>query len=200
MKKYKDRYKSGQHAFSKADWKKFIAVVDNLEDEVLFTLIVTCGFRREDICHGNAKKYIDKKKVSVVTGIPIADINLGDNPSITYKECKKNRIRTIPITQANKVLILKLINSRGKQQSKWLIRYSGKTGYLKLQAYCEKAGVKRRPIHALRATCIKFCLAAEWSDPQISALTGDTIEVIREHYMTPSEDEMTEVTEMKPII
>ena len=41
---------------------------------------------------------------------------------------------------------------------------------------------------------------AEWSDEQVSALTGDTIAVIQEHYMTPSKDEMKEVTEMKPII
>jgi len=200
MKKYKNRYKTGEKAFSKAEWNKFIAVVDNLEDEVLFTLIVTCGFRREDICHGNVKKYIDRKQVRVTTGIPIADINLGDNPTIIYKEWKKNRTRTISITQANKVLIKKLINSRGKHQSKWLITYAGATGYRKLQKYCDKAGVARRPIHALRATCTKFCIAADWSDPQISALTGDTIEVVREHYLTPSKDEMKEVTELKPII
>ena len=208
MKKYKSRYKTGEKAFSKTDWLKFIGVVDNLEDEVLFTLTVSCGFRREDICHGTVKKYIQRQPMHVLTGILIDDIELCRNntdykkehPSITYKEHKKNRTRTIQITQANKILIQKLINSRGKDQSPYLITYSGATGYRKMQMYCDKAGVARRPFHALRATCIKFCRAAEWSDEQISALTGDTIEVIQEHYLTPSEDEMKEVTEMKPII
>ena len=200
MKNYKSKSTSGEKAFSKSDWKRFIAVVDNLEDEVLFTLIVTCGFRRADICHGTSKKYIDNKQINVLTGILVADINLGDNPSITYKEWKKNRTRTIYITESNKVLIQKLLNSRGKNQPQYLITYSGATGYRKLQSYCDKAGVARRPIHALRATCIKFCRAAGWSDEQISALTGDTIAVIQEHYMTPSKDEMKEVTGLKPII
>ena len=200
MKNYKSKSTSGEKAFSKSDWKKFIAVVDNLEDEVLYTLIVTCGFRRADICHGKSKKYIGSKQISVITGILVEDINLGDNPSITYKEWKKNRTRTIYITESTKVLIKKLLNSRGKNQPQYLINYSGATGYRRLQDYCDKAGVDRRPIHALRATCIKFCRAAEWSDEQVSALTGDTIAVIQEHYMTPSKDEMKEVTEMKPII
>lgn len=200
MKNYKPKSTSGEKAFSKTDWKKFIAVVDNLEDEVLYTLIVTCGFRRADICHGTSKKYIGSKQISVITGILVDDIDLGDHPSITYKEWKKNRTRTICITKSNKVLIQKLLNSRGKNQPQYLITYSGATGYRRLQQYCEKAGVAKRPIHALRATCAKFCNAAGWSDEQISALTGDTIAVIQEHYMTPSTDEMKEVTELKPII
>ena len=200
MKNYKLKSTSGEKAFSKTDWKKFIAVVDNLEDEVLYTLIVTCVFRRADICHGTSKKYVGSKQISVITGILVEDIDLGDNPSITYKEWKKNRTRTIYITETNKVLIQKLLNSRGKNQPQYLITYSGATGYRRLQQYCEKAGVAKRPIHALRATCAKFCNAAGWSDEQISALTGDTIAVIQEHYMTPSTDEMKEVTELKPII
>jgi len=200
MKLYKSKSTSGKKAFSKTDWNKFISVVDNLEDEVLFTLTVTCGFRRADICHGLSKKYIGTKPIKVFTGILVEDIDLGDNPSITYKEWKKNHIKTIPITQSNKVLIQKLLNTRGKKQPKYLITYSGATGYRKLQTYCDKAGVERRPFHALRATCSKFCRAAGWSDEQISELTGDTIEVIREHYLTPSTDEMKEVTELKPII
>jgi len=199
MKPYRDRYKTGEQAFSKTDWIKFINVVDKLEDEVLFTLAVTCGFRREDICHGTVRKYIDNKKIPVVTGIRIDSINLIE-ATITYYEHKKQRMRTISITESNVILIKKLLNTRGKMQSKWLITYSGATGYRKVQDYCKKAGIRTRPFHALRATCIKFCRAAGWEDEQIAHLVGDTIAVIQEHYMTPSTDEMKEVTALKPII
>ncbi|WP_226990803.1 hypothetical protein [Methanosarcina acetivorans] len=37
--------------------------------------------------------------------------------------------------------------------------FAGRTAYKRLhkrlQAYCERAGIQKRPFHALRATCIK---------------------------------------------
>jgi len=33
----------------------------------------------------------------------------------------------------------------------------GRTAHRKLQMYCDRARIPRRPFHALRATCIKFC-------------------------------------------
>jgi integrase len=71
-----------------------------------------------------------------------------------------------------------------KNQSEYLITYSGRTANRKLQAYCDKARIPRRPFHALRATCIKFCQAAGWAPEQVSKLTGNTIAVIPEHYST----------------
>lgn len=199
MKFHKSKSTSGEKAFSQSEWNKFIRSVDHLEDEVLFKLTVTAGFRREDICHGSKKKWVDKKSMQVITGIPIDDIDY-DERTITYKEHKKNRIRKIYISPDIILLIKKLINARGKHQSKWLITYSGATAYRKLQMYCDRAGVARRPFHALRATCVKFCIDAGWSDEKISALTGDTIAVIQTHYMTPSSDEMMDISKERPII
>lgn len=71
---------------------------------------------------------------------------------------------------------------------------------LKLQEYCDLAGIERRPFHALRATCVKFCQKNNWTVEQVSKLTGDTIAVIQQHYSTPSNSEMQEVVEMKAII
>lgn len=201
----RERYTTGEKSLTKNEWDKLIGVVDNLEDEVLFKLTVTCGFRREDICHGAVKKYKDKIQLPVITGIKIKNIELdnlsdSDNNKITYTEHKKNRDRTIHISKNNALLIRKLINSRGKNQSPYLITYSGATAYRKLQKYCDKAGIPRRPFHALRATCIKFCQGAGWTPEQVSRLTGDTIAVIQEHYSTPSDSEMAEVVLNKTII
>ena len=195
----KKRYTTGEDALSSKEWQKLISVVDNLEDEVMLKMTVTKGFRREDIGHGTLKRQRKNKTVKVTTGIKIENINL-DDKRLTYYESKKDRIRDVPLNDSDITLIKKLINSRGKHQHEYLITYSGRTAYRKLQEYCDKAGIRRRPFHALRSTCVKFCKAAGWSDEQVSSLTGDTISVIQEHSATPSTSEMTEVAEMKPVI
>ena len=199
MIKSKKRYTTGEDALSSKEWQKLISVVDNLEDEVMLKMTVTKGFRREDIGHGTLKRQRKNKTVKVTTGIKIENINL-DDKRLTYYESKKDRIRDVPLNDSDITLLKKLINSRGKHQHEYLITYSGRTAYRKLQGYCDKAGIRRRPFHALRSTCVKFCKAAGWSDEQVASLTGDTISVIQEHYATPSTAEMGEVAEMKPVI
>ena len=199
MIKSKTRYTTGEDALSPKEWNKLIAVVDNLEDEVMLKLTVTKGFRREDIGHGTIKRKRNKKTVHITTGIKVENINI-EEKRLLYYESKKDRHRDVPLGDSEIILIKKLINSRGKQQHKYLITYSGRTAYRKLQEYCDKAGIRRRPFHALRSTCVKFCKAAGWSEEQVSRLTGDTIAVIQEHYATPSTAEMSEVAQTKPII
>jgi integrase len=98
-------------------------------------------------------------------------------------------------------LIKLLVNSRDRaHKSPYLITYSGRTAHRKLQDYCDKAQIPRRPFHALRATCIKFCQRAGWRVEEVAKLTGDTIAVIQEHYSTPSESEMQEAIEKKAIL
>lgn len=197
--KNRERYTTGQHALTLKEWSKLILVVDNLEDEVMLKLAVTKGFRREDIGHGTIKRYRKKEPVWITTGIKIENIKIEDK-LLVYYESKKDRIRDVPLNSSDITMINKLINSRGKRQHEYLITYSGRTAYRKLQEYCDKAGIKRRPFHALRATCTKFCKSAGWSDEQVSRLTGDTIAVIQAHYRTPSTAEMAEVADNKPII
>jgi len=199
MKTQYDRYTTGEKSFSRKEWDKFIGVVDILEDEVLFKTCVICGIRREDICHGTVRKWVNKQKVPVVTGILINDINFEMN-TITFREHKKNKNHTVPISPALSLLIKKLINSRGRVQSPYLITYSGATAYRKVQTYCEKAGIPPRPFHALRATCIKFCQANGWSAEQVARLVDDTISVIQQHYSTPSESEMREIATNNAIL
>lgn len=199
MMKSKDRYTTGEDALSPKEWAKLISVVDNLEDEVMLKITVTKGFRREDIGHGTVQRQRKNEKVKMTTGIKIENIHF-DDMRLTYYESKKDRIRDVPLNDTDITLIKKLINSRGKHQHEYLITYSGRTAYRKLQEYCDKAGIRRRPFHALRSTCVKFCKTAGWSDEQVAKLTGDTISVIQEHYATPSTSEMAEVAGSKPII
>lgn len=177
-----ERYKSGEKAFTQKEFVKILDVVDNIEDEVLIRLAVSIGARREDLAN-----------------IKINDIDLIEN-KISFYESKKRRIWAVPISSSMSLLIRKLINSRGKNQTQELFNYSGRTAYNKLQVYCDKAGIPRRPFHALRATCVKFCQDAGWSAEQVARLTGDTIRVIQEHYSTPSTSEMQEIADGKPII
>ena len=193
------RYTTGEDALTHKEWEKIIAVVDNLEDEVLMRLTVAKGFRREDIGHGTIKRRRKGKVVHITTGIKIDNIRFDEKILIFY-ESKKDRIWNVALNDADIVLITKLIKSRGHKQSDFLITYSGRTAHRRLQQYCDKAGIRRRPFHALRATCIKFCKDAGWTEEQVSKHTGDTIAVIQTHYRTPSTDEMTELAEEKAII
>ena len=200
-----DRYRTGEHALNQREYDKLVSVIDHLEDEVMIKLAVSTGIRREDLCHGTIKrKRVDKstKKITdykMITGIKISDIDF-DEKKLSFLESKKNRIMDVPLSDNILVLIRKLINSRGKNQNEYLISFSGRTAHRKLQMYCDRAGIPRRPFHALRATCIKFCQAAGWAPEQVSKLTGDTIAVIQEHYSTPTNAEMLAVVQDKPII
>lgn len=187
------RYTTGEKALSETEWKKLQEVIDNLEDEVLFKLAISTGIRREDIGHSKTKN----------TGIRISDITELPNGTgkLKFTEHKKNRIHEVPLSKEMMRLIRLLVNSRDKaNKSQFLITYSGRTCHRRLQDYCDKALIPRRPFHALRATCIKFCQRAGWRVEEVAKLTGDTIAVIQEHYSTPSEGEMQEAIEQKAII
>jgi integrase len=187
------RYTTGEKALTKLEWEKLQICIDNLEDEVLFKLSISAGIRREDI--GYSKKHN--------TGIRLSDITELPNGSgkLKFMEHKKNRIHEVPLSREMMRIIKLLVNSRDKKTSSpFLITYSGRTCFRRLQEYCDKAEIPRRPFHALRATCVKFCQAAGWRVEEVAKLTGDTIAVIQEHYSTPNEGEMQEVVDNKTII
>ncbi len=185
------RYTTGEKALSLPEWELLKPCIDNLEDEVMLKLAVSTGARREDI--GYSQKHN--------TGIRISDISeLPDGTGkMKFFEHKKNRIHEVPLSREMMRLIKLLINSRDKKEQ-FLITYSGRTCHRRLQEYCDKAGIERRPFHALRATCIKLCQLNNWKVEEVAKLTGDTIAVIQEHYSTPSESEMQDAIRKKAII
>ncbi len=177
----KASYTTGQFALTQKEFGKLLCVCGTLEDELLLKMGVAFGLRREDIVN-----------------VRIADIDPNDM-LMAYYEKKKDRIRTVPIGHNMMQLMRKHIATLPKNQS-LLFAFSGSTAYRKLQRLCIIAAIPRRPFHALRATCVKFCQASGWTAEQVSELTGDTIRVIQEHYATPSQAEMSEVMRDKEVI
>jgi integrase len=180
MKLKSDKYTTGQKALTKKEFEKLIEVIDNYEDELLIKLAVTTGLRREDLCD-----------------IKISNIDI-DNKTLLFHESKKSRDRTIHLPDQIIVLIKKFLKTIPKREN--LFSFTGRTAYRHFNYWCTIASIPERPIHALRATCIKFCQSAKWTPEQVSELTGDTIAVIQQHYSTPTYDEMRSVTSEKPII
>ena len=184
MKTLKKRYRSGEKAFTRAEYDRLLSVINTTEEEVMVKLAVATGMRREDLA--NAKW----------SGISEDDMTL------TFWEQKKRRFWTVPLPNDMMQLLRKYRHSLGRNARKQetIFPLCGRSAYRRLQALCERAGIPKRPFHALRATCIKFCQKAGWTPEQVSKLTGDTIAVIQEHYATPSSAEMQEVAREKPII
>ena len=174
-------YTTGQFALTRKEFNKLLQVCGTVEDALLVKMGATFGLRRED-----------------AVNIRIDNIN-SDEMSMTYYEKKKDRIRTVPIGSNMMQLMRKYIATLPKNQS-LLFAFSGSTAYRKLQRLCIAANIPRRPFHAFRSTCVKFCQDAGWTPEQVSELTGDTIRVIQEHYATPSRAEMSEVMKEKEVI
>lgn len=173
---------SGEQALTRQEYESVLAACESQEERVLIMLAVSLGLRRADL-----------------VSIKIPDIDL-NSATLSYSEKKKGgRIRTVPLSpkllQEIKILI-KTIPAKQKT----LFSFKERTAYNRFQSLCDRAGVPGRPIHALRATCVKFCQAAGWTPEQVSKLTGDTIRVIQLHYATPSAGEMADVAREKEII
>jgi integrase len=176
----RERYHSGEKALTRAEYEKLLSACDTFEDELFIRFAIATGLRREDFVN-----------------VKIGDIDT-KNKLLSFYERKKKRNRTIPLSNDLCQLIEKYKKIIPKGQEK-LFPFSSRTAYNRLQELCKKAGIAPRPFHALRATCMKFCQHAGWTLEQTAALVGDTIEVVQEHYLTPSFDEMREVVEEKKI-
>ncbi len=187
-----EKYRSGEKALTKPEYEKVLSVTTDLQDELLIRMAVATGLRREDLCK-----------------IEVANINLQDK-TLLFHEAKKDRRdkatgnivekwRTIELQPIVIVTIQKFWKTLPKEQQKrrYLFDFVGRTAYRHFNHWCEVAGIPQRPFHSLRATCIKFAHANGWTDEQIAKLTGDKISTIQEHYMTPSVDEMREVTRLR---
>jgi len=184
--------KSGTLALSEKEVEKLLLSIGNLRDKVLISLAIATGLRREDI-----------------VGILKKDVDLKHN-TITYYEKKKKRTRTVPI--GNKMSnLLEMYLHTLDTKNPWLFPSPKKGKYAKShmsgrQAYdifneaLDKIGLKRRPFHALRATCVKLAQKRGWKIEEVMELTGDSYRTISLHYATPSQDEMKEIATEKEIL
>jgi integrase len=172
---------AGEVSFSDEEWKLVMASVDNIEHELLLKFAVTTALRREDA-------------VSVV----IENINF-DKLELLYYEKKKKRWRTIPLEKETLRLIKQYLKIVKRRKGR-LFEFCGRTAYNILQIYTNKVGLGRRPFHAIRATCTKFCIKKGWTPEEVSRLTGDTVEVLRACYMFPNMSDMHDAMNKKGII
>jgi integrase len=177
----RERYRSGEKALTKSQVKELLSVVTDIHDEALFRVAIELGLRREDLVN------IQRKDVDL------------EGKTLTYYERKKRRTRTVPISQGLSNVLAKSLNVRRDRDSR-VFTMSSKTAYNHLQKYLNIAGLPGRPIHALRATCIKLCQGNGWSAEQTAELVGDKVQTIQEHYLTPSKEEMREVMNERSII
>ena len=181
---------SGEKALTKNQVKQLLASITDLEEDALIRLALNGGIRRNDI-----------------VGIKRDDIDTARR-KVGFWEHKKKRFKTIDISDETTRILEMWLNATKNIKSDYVFlpRKKGAdhmgdaTAYRMLQDNLIKAGLPRRPFHALRATCIKLCQTEGWTIEKTAKHVGDSIRVIQEHYTTPSEEEMSEVMKSKPNI
>lgn len=187
--------RTGEKSLTQKEYQKLLAVCNTLEEETLLKLAVGLGIRRAD-----------------VSKILISNIDLKEG-KLTFLESKKSvrdketkeiiepRYRTVPLGPDLTQLLRKYISTLPKNQ-KFLFKFGktkwgDRTAHRRLTFLCDRAGIPRRPFHALRATCIKFKQAEGWPVEATAKLVGDTIAVVQEHYSIPSDAELSELMQEK---
>jgi integrase len=171
--------RTGEKSLTQKEYQKILSVCNTLEEEVLMKMAVGLGLRRRDI-----------------SSVKVGNINL-DEGKVTYHENKKDIDRTVPLGPDLTQLLRKYLSTLPKNQTflfKWgKGKYGDRTAHRRLTSLCDRAGIPRRPFHALRATCIKFKQSEGWPVEATAKLIGDTIVVVQEHYSTPSDAELSEL-------
>jgi integrase len=128
-----------------------------------------------------------------------ADVDLVTN-KIRFFEKKKNKTRELPIPSDLLAWFKQYIEHLPKAQ-KTLFSYSGdRNVYNRLQALCNKAGIKTPfPVHTLRGTCYKRLRNIyKWTLETSAAWLGDTINVAATHYGAVSEGELADLVKEPP--
>lgn len=178
----------GKFSLTEKELQVLYSNITNLRDLALIKLAVFTGIRREDIVA------IELSNIDWSTG------------RISYYETKKRRTWKVHINPDTLNILTMYINTLDKHE-KFLFpgrhdkigaKYSkghltGRAAYNILQTWLRKSGFEERPFHALRSTCIKLLKSKGWTDEQIMAQTGDSLEVLQEHYLVPTDSEMENV-------
>lgn len=186
----KERYTSGQDALTDAEVKSLLHAITRLEDDALLRFAIVTGMRRED-----------------VVGVKLHDLDL-ETGIVKFWQSKKRMPWRAWVGDGEAARILALHIEKLPKGTPWLFpsprnpknHLSSRQAYNILQKWLDRAGVKRRPFHALRATCVKLAqkrgLSIEW----VMSQTGDTFRTIKEHYDTPSDEEMAQAVRENPIL
>jgi integrase len=178
---------TGKHALRAHQLRQLLDVIDDPKRRALIATASGTGIRREDVVR-----------------LEVPNLQLvGQDPQgvrIDFYEQKKDRPwRSWLPPDLAQPLRSWLQHRSASSRFVWPSTYgdgggaiAGRTAYNWFEESLDRAGLDARPFHALRATAIKILDARGWSDEEISEQTGDSITVIREHYMTPTEQDMKE--------
>jgi integrase len=185
----KRRYRTGQDALGHAEAAHLLETIGDMADLALIHTAISTAMRREDIVN-----------------VRLQDVDLLTR-RIRFFEKKKNRPWVARIDEACAKNLERYIGTLPRG-TPWLFpsprdpkkHIDDKSAYNRFQACLDRAGIRRRPFHALRATFIKLAKRRGWTMEQVMEQTGDSFQVIKDHYETPSDDEMDQVAKEKPLL
>lgn len=183
MTQYQPVHYSGEQALTRIEYQKLLDVCDDQEDKLLLMIGVSLGLRRSDIVR-----------------IQINNIDFQNN-TLSYLEMKKkNRLRIVPLSPklANELKIF--IKLSGRKITGKLFSFGERQSWNRFNKLCDRAGIPRRPIHCLRATCCKFYLEAGLRPEQVAKIIGDRVETVMLHYTVPSAGELQQLVKEKEIL
>lgn len=193
------RYKTGRDALTEEEVKTLLHNCTHLEDQALLSLAIASGMRRDDI--------VNVQTVNIEEMPPDPD-HSGSMIQVSYWEKKRRRWWKIFIWGEAARSVLQYLYTQTVLKTPWLFpsprdpqkHLSSRSAYNRFHRVLERAGLRKRPFHALRATCMKMCQRQGWSIEQTMELVGDSWRTVQEHYLTPSEDEMKAIAREKPIV
>jgi len=175
--------RTGEKSLTPKEYQRLLGACGSLEEELIIKIPVSLGLRRADLAK------IEIKNIDLVEG------------KLLYFEHKKRKWITRPIGPDLLQVLTKYLNTLPKKQEylfQWgRSRYGDRTAHRRFHDLCYRAGIPKRPIHALRATCIKFKQAEGWSVEATAKLIDDTVKTVQEHYSIPSDAEITELMREK---
>lgn len=182
-------YKTGQDALTRDEAALLIQKAPTYGDRALLRFAIATGMRRED-----------------VVNVALKDLDL-EACVVRFYDHKKDKPWEASFDRDTADELRRYLETLPKG-TPWLFpsprdgkqHMNDKTAYNRLQACLDHAGLRRRPFHALRATFIKLAQKRGWTIDQVMDQTGDTFRVIKEHYDTPSRDEMRQVAKEKPLL
>ena len=168
-----------KYALSKKEYQLLLSKCNKFEDEAMLRIAVELGLRRYDL-----------------SKLEIQNIDL-ENMKLIFHEHKKNRDRTLPLSPETVSFLRKYLPTLPKTQKhlfSWgKSDHGDSTAWRRLNSLCDRAGLSRRPFHALRGTCYKFRKMEGWTIEQAAYLLGDDVRTAMLHYGKATDSEIAEL-------
>jgi integrase len=172
--------KTGMIAFTRKEFDAVIDHAETAEKKMLFLITGAYGFRRED---------------AVILRSSWIHLEDPANMYLEFWEEKKDQARRIPVGVKIAGELKRYLATMPK--SRWLFpakntakHITGRTAWNWLNETCDRAGIPRRPFHALRGFCVKEKQRTGWTVEMTAAILGDRVATVIDHYATPTEEEL----------